>query len=1666
MDDPRQLFAQAQAAATAGHMHQAEALDRQLLASGLRDQSALYLAGVLAFTMGRHPLAIERFETLLQQAPRHIEALGSLACAWQQTGAFDRAIATYQQAIELAPTRADLHCNLGSALHEAGQHDEAVAAYCRALELEPSLADAHYNLGNLLRQRGQHEAASQRYLQALVHAPHHHSARMNLAHVLLELGNAEQARQHYLQLVVTAPERADIHYYLGLAEKHLGRLSAALEHYNRTLELAPQHAAAHYARALVWLQTGDYARGWPEYSWRWRRPQHRASRPGLERTAPVSALCGKSLAEKTVLVASEQGAEHDLLFGTCLPDLITSSRHLIIECDPCMVALFRRSFPGTSVRARESWGTSPPYDGHVKADLQLGFAELGRMFRATREHFSSRPGYLLADPERLQQMRERLAAWGPGLKVGIAWRNSEQPAASVAHQLSDWLPLLSQPGIHWVNLQGGTVFRDLGALAREHHIPIHDWDDCVLEHEFDTLAAHIAALDLVIAAPGPAAHLAAALGIPTWVVLPPVPSWFWGIDSDDTPWYPTARLFRSTGDQALLTQQLSAALKQHLTQSGIDPALHRSVSVTPPAESFDEPLIGLSEPDFRQRFNQAMACEQHQELDQARQDYRALLEHSPRHPDVLHRLGMLALKANQHPEAIDLLTRATESAPYNPYIRFHLAVACSESKRTTEAADHLRRALRIHPQFPEALMNMGAMLERLGCLDESLIYCQRAVEMNPKSSACAYNLGNTRLHLGNLNEALRAYQRALELDPNNHRARWNSAMVMLLTRRFAEGWEAWEAREAAGEVIIDKFPYPIWNGAPLADKKIFIHAEQGIGDEVMFGSCFAEVIAQARESVIGCDPRLQTLFTRSFPTAKVLPFKRPKDCEWELPPDIDLAITAGGIPRLLRPSIESFPRHESFLVPDPRLVAKWRQRFAELGPGLTVGISWRAGGKSSEQRRRTSELENWLEILHVPGVHFVNLQYGNSVADLKAMRDKHGITIHDWPDADPIKDLENFAAEVAALDQVVSVGNTTIHFAGALGIPTWTLLPHVPGWRYMIEGEDLLWYRSVRLFRQPDFGDWHSLVARVAGMLRQRVAERPQVASKPPQALTSAAVPSPAGRQTLQRGLLLQGVQAQQRSDFATAERCYLQVLEQSPQDSNAWQLLGTLNDQIGRHQDAIEMLSRSLELDPLQSHTHYNLAGAYKATGRISEAIAHYRQALELKPTMIEALLNLGVVLSEQGELNQAISLYHRALDARPSCAQAHYNLAVVLQEQGHLDQAADRFERAAKFEPQNFNAWVKLAALRRRQNRLDDAAAAYARAIELEPNQASLHWNRALALLSAGQFAEGWQEWQWRGRTPAVVVDEFPWPLWQGESLAGKNLLVHAEQTLGDEILFASCLPDVIAQARQVIVTCDLRLGALFQRSFPQAKIYPRLRRAPRNLDLDETIDLRVSSGTLPCFLRPTLASFPSRTHYLVADPAQVAAWRERLAALPPGLKVGIAWRAGASQAEQRDRTAPLDQWRSLLTLPGLQFVNLQYGDCSADLNAVRRDTGVTIHDWSIGDPIADFDQYAARIASLDLVIAVGSTATQLAGALGVATWALVPYLSNWRYTLGHDTLPWYRNVHQLRQPTPGDWSSVLAQVHQRLLERLAPLRVVPRPLGLRVPHLPRTDAETRGA
>jgi hypothetical protein len=311
-------------------------------------------------------------------------------------------------------------------------------------------------------------------------------------------------------------------------------------------------------------------------------------------------------------------------------------------------------------------------------------------------------------------------------------------------------------------------------------------------------------------------------------------------------------------------------------------------------------------------------------------------------------------------------------------------------------------------------------------------------------------------------------------------------MIYVLRGDLGRGWDDYEWR-----LQIADNARPIatarWDGAPLAGRSILLLSEQGIGDEVMFASCLPDLLREtensgAGRSFIECDSRLVPLFARSFPNSAAI--AKPADRADLVPvAACDVTEFLGTVPRFLRRRVADFPRTVGYLRPDPSLVAKWRASFGRLGSALKVGISWSGGNEAETRRRRSIPLDLWQPIFQVPGVRFINIQYGPAAADATQARRQFGIALDDGTDCDPLLDLDDFAAKLSALDLVLSVDNSTVHLAAALGQPVWTLLPFSPDWRWMLDRETTPWYPTMRLLRCQSVDSWTALLQRTARLL-------------------------------------------------------------------------------------------------------------------------------------------------------------------------------------------------------------------------------------------------------------------------------------------------------------------------------------------------------------------------------------------------------------------------------------------------------------------------------------------------------------------------------------------------------------------------------------------------------
>jgi hypothetical protein len=304
---------------------------------------------------------------------------------------------------------------------------------------------------------------------------------------------------------------------------------------------------------------------------------------------------------------------------------------------------------------------------------------------------------------------------------------------------------------------------------------------------------------------------------------------------------------------------------------------------------------------------------------------------------------------------------------------------------------------------------------------------------------------------------------------------------------------------------------------------------------------------------------------------------------------------------------------------------------------------------------------------------------------------------------------------------------------------------------------------------------------------------------------------------------------------------------------------------------------------------------------------------------------------------------------------------------------------------------------------------------------------------LLACGDLEAGWRDYESRfdpGRgEDRVLRPALPKPEWQGEDLTGKSILVWWEQGIGDQILFAGLLPELIERARRCTLLCAPKLVTLFGRSFPDARVAAQIDAT----NPADTFDVQVAAGSVARWLRPTLASFPNRSGYLVADPQRVAYWRERLAGIGGGLKVGFCWRSGLLKGERAFEYTSLSQWGPIFAVAGVHFVNLQYDECMKELDQARRDFGVTLHHFPEVDMFDDLDETAALMKALDLVISAQTSVSALAGALGVACWQM-SCGTDWP-ALGAENNPWYPTMKCFRRTWEQPWSEPIERIASEL-------------------------------
>jgi tetratricopeptide (TPR) repeat protein len=1037
--------------------------------------SAYYNRGTLLYDLGRSATALSALQAAIHLKPDYVEAHSNLGLALFDLRRLDKAIATYRVANCLNPNYADAYSNLGNVILDLGRHDEAVAVYRTAIRLKPDYAEAHYNLGN----------------------------------AYFELGRTEAARTAHTIAACLNPDYAEAFSNLGNDLKALERPAAAITAYQTAIRIKPDYAKAHFNEAIAHLLRGDFTRGWPEYEWRWRG--------GCETLTPVDYTQpqwdGAELGGRIILVHAEQGLGDNIQFCRYAALVAERGGRVVLGARRALLRLLS----GLAGVERFVAAGDPLPDFDVYCPL----LSLPRLFATTAENVPDPVPYLRAEEAVVDRWRDRLGR--SGFKIGIAWQgNPEAPAErGRSAPLACFAPLAAVPGVRLISLQKVHGLDQLDRLPAGMRVETlgDDFDDG--PDAFVDTAAVMMSLDLVVTVDTATGHLAGALGRPVWIALQADPHWVWMLEREDSPWYPSVRLFRQRerGNWDEVFARIAAALAERPDLSAISPNPQRLA-------------------DAASRHHQAGRLAEAEGL------YRRILSIDPRHAGAQHWLGVIAHQRGQNDRAVKRIGAAIAIDATVAAYHANLGIALYELGRLDDAvaacvmaillapdqADVLsnlgnvlmelgrhdqalvvyRKALRLHPHFAQAHANQGNALKELGQIRFSVASYRSAIAIRPDSAdayynlSCAladdgkpddalaasrvatrlkpdfaearYNAGCAELTLGRPGDAILDFFAAARLKPDYAEAHYNSSIAHLLLGDLATGWRDYEWRWRGGirGLVSRVFAQPQWGGEELGGRTVLLHAEQGMGDTIQFCR-YASLVAERGGRVVLEAPRsMARLLTGLTGVDRLIAGGDPL-------PAFDLHCPLMSLPGLFGTTIERVPAPVPYLRAEAAAVARWRDR---LGPsGFKIGIAWQGNPAAAAERGRSAPLACFAPLAAVPGVRLISLQKIHGLDQLDhcpsgMVVETLGADFDDGADA-----FVDTAAVMMSLDLVITVDTAIGHLAGALDRPVWLALQAVPHWVWMLERDDSPWYPSVRLFRQAERGQWDEVFRRMAAAL-------------------------------------------------------------------------------------------------------------------------------------------------------------------------------------------------------------------------------------------------------------------------------------------------------------------------------------------------------------------------------------------------------------------------------------------------------------------------------------------------------------------------------------------------------------------------------------------------------
>jgi tetratricopeptide (TPR) repeat protein len=966
---------------------------------------------------------------------------------------------------------------------------------------------------------------------------------------------------------------------------------------------------------------------------------------------------------------------------------------------------------------------------------------------------------------------------------------------------------------------------------------------------------------------------------------------------------------------------------------------------------------------------------------------------------------------------------------------------------------------KIDPQNIDVLVGFGAAAIIDEEIEKSIGYFEKAIKRDPKQGSAWGNLGLCYKLIGEYSKAKKCLITACKVDPEQVEHPWNLALIQLTLGEMKEGWSNYEIRFDPRRIATDRVKMPsttvprLQKTDNIKNKSVLMLQEQGFGDTLQFYRFARELKKDGAKKVIAIvspelvhiirtipwidEVRYELLDTHELPDYWVYPMSLPNRYEGQLAIKIPAPIPYLGV------------FEEKYQL--------WNQHFStQKSKKFRIGLLWAGRKTHTNDKNRSMKLQDLARLAkYQDRVEFISLQKGEREDD------DAGVPWDIQRCADKISDFSDTAAILENMDLLISVDSGPIHLAGAMGMPVWLMLPKVFDFRWMVDRLDSPWYPKVKLFRQDKKGKWDSVVKKIDQELGQLLEKNtPRWKTKRYQIhpnllnttvagvnlfLYSAYEYHKEGKLEIALALYEEVLTYEPKNSDAIrntasiyralnqipqALACYQQGIAHGESNSIFYSNYGNLLNQIKEFSGAILQANKAIELDANNSQAWFITSDAYFQLGQLENALIAVQRAVSLsaefpyivRKALIEIELANWVAAKESLEQLKIVG---------QETTEYHLLLAHLYKETQEFDLSLKCYEKALSINANHDEAYMNRGVLKANMLDYDGAIQDVNKALNLAPENAEAHFNLSLFLLTQGRFEEGWPEYEWRmdprrTRQERVQKPSLQMPMWRGESLEGKAILLMPEQGFGDYIQFIRYGQFLKSLGATVIAAAAAPLVELL-------KTCPWIDQVAQDGD-QINYHYWAFPMSLPFFAKTRLETIPKTIPYLKANPEKITQWEDWLVANGFELDkpiIGICWQGAKTHRHDRQRSVqPRDLESLIKKYPQYQFIGVVKEPGALPSYKIDK-----LELMNAGLAIQDFADTAALLENLDHFITIDSAPAHLAGAVGISTSIMLDSLPDFRWMLDRTDSPWYQTVTLYRKPLKGNWLSVLDQVSKDL-------------------------------